>query len=61
MDNLETEWNQGDNLSRAAKLDNIHAQVIGLLLYAKKIYRKLRIGEVDFSPEVSKAVGIWYL
>jgi len=48
-------------LSRAAKLDNIDAQVTSLLLYAKKRYRKLRTGEANFSLEVSKAAEIWYL
>ena len=37
------------------KLDMIDEQVTSLLLHAEKEYRKLRIGEVDFSLEVSKA------
>ena len=35
-------------------------QVTSLLLYAEKECKKIRIGKVDFSLEVSKAIEIWY-
>ena len=36
-------------------LDMINEKVTSLLLYAEKECRKLRIGEIDFSSEASKA------
>ena len=37
----------------------IDEQVAGIILYAEKKHRKLRIGEVEFSLEVSKAAETW--
>ena len=58
---IEEDQENRDKLSMIEKLDNIDAQVTGLLLHAKKRYRKLRIREVDFSSEVSKVAKIQYL
>ena len=38
------------------KLNMIDEQVTDTLLHAEKHCRKLRIGEVEYSPEVSEAV-----
>ena len=46
---------------RASNLDFIDQQVTELLLHAEKRCRRLRTGEVDFSPEVSRAADLWYL
>ena len=48
-------------MRRIAKIDIIDAQVTSLLLHTEKVYRKLRIGEVNFLPEVNKATEAWYL
>ena len=32
-----------------------------ILLYTEKKYRKLRTGEVEYSPEISKASERWYI
>ena len=53
VDNIEKErWN--------VKLNMIDEQVAGIILYAEKKHRKLRMGEVEFSLEVSKVAKIWY-
>ena len=61
LDRLERQWCQLDAPSRATKLNRIDQQVTELLLHAEKECRKLRMGEVDFSPEVSNAADKWYL
>ena len=61
LDKIEEEQENIDDLSRVEKLDNIDAQVTGLLLHTKKRCRKLRTGEVNFSPEVSKAAKTQYV
>ena len=61
LDKIEVEQDDRDSSSRVERLDNISAQVIGLLLYTEKRCRKLRIGEVNFSLEVSKATKTQYL
>ena len=38
----------------------IDEQVTGVLLHAEKKCRKLRTGEVEYSPEVSEAAEKWY-
>ena len=58
LDKIEEDWENRDELSRAKKLDNIDIQVTSLLLHTEKRYRKLRIGEVNFSPKVSKIAEI---
>ena len=50
-----------DSIGRANRLDCIDRQVTELLLHAEKVCRKLRMGEVDFSPEVSRAADEWYM
>ena len=61
LDRLDRQWSQLDPQSRATKLNRIDQQVTELLLHAEKDCRKLRTGEVDFSPEVSTAADKWYL
>jgi len=55
LDELEDNWNSLEELRRVAKLDIINEQATRLLLNTKKECRKLRIGEVNFCTEVSKA------
>ena len=43
------------------KLGMIDAQVTSLLLHAKKIHRKLRKKEINFSLEASKIAETYYL
>ena len=43
-----------------AKLNLIDEQVTDILLHAEKKCRKLRTGEVEYSPEVSEATEKWY-
>ena len=45
-------------MQRRVKLDIIDEQVTDLLLCAEKECRKIRTGEVDFSPEASRVVEI---
>ena len=61
LDRLESYWKQLDTTVRAKRLDCIDRQVTELLLHAEKVCRKLRMGEVDFSPEVSKAADTWHM
>ena len=39
------------------KIDILDEQVIELLLSIKEAHRKIRIEEVEFLPEISKAAG----
>ena len=61
LDMLEEDQENIDEQSGIAKLYVIDIQVTSLLLHTKKAYRKLRIGEIDFLLEVSKATEIQYL
>ena len=38
----------------------IDEQVTDTLFYTEKHYRKLRIGEVEYSPEMSEVTERWY-
>ena len=46
-----------EDIRRTVKIDILDHQVIELLLNAEKDCRKIRTGEVEFLPEISKAAG----
>ena len=46
---------------RTERIDVLDKQVTRILLNMEKGYRKLRIGKVEYSPEVSKAIETWYI
>ena len=51
---LRENWDLYLQSERELSLNKIDKEVIELLLSAKKSYRKLRIGEILYSPELSK-------
>ena len=61
LDNIKRNQHIIDNDMRVVKIDLLDEQVIDILLNAKKKYRKLRTGEVDYLPEISRVAEIQYM
>ena len=60
LENLEGLFGSMDMDRWCVKLNRIDEQVTDILLHAEKRCRKLRTGEVEYSPEVSEAAEKWY-
>ena len=56
LDNIKLLWDSTDEDLRTVRIDILDKQVTRILLNAEKGYRKLRIGKVEYSLEVSNAV-----
>ena len=57
---LEASFNSTDIDLWCIRLNILDEQVTDILLHAEKQYRKLRIEEVEYSPEVSAVAERWY-
>ena len=51
---IQQMWDTWSQDEREVRLNKIDAEVTSLLLSTEKVYRKLRIGVVSYSPELSK-------
>ena len=60
LEALETSLASTDVELWCVKLNMLDEQITDILLHAEKKCRKLRTGEVDYSPEVSEASERWY-
>ena len=60
LEQLEESFGSIDIDHWCVKLNMIDEQVTDILLHAEKKCRKLRTGEVEYSPEVSEAAEKWY-
>ena len=60
LEQLEASFNSTDRDRWCVKLNMIDEQITEILLHAEKKCRKLRTGEVEYSPEVSEASEKWY-
>ena len=56
LDNIKLLQDSINEDLRTIKIDMLDEQVTGILLNTEKGYRKLRIDEVEYSLEVSKAI-----
>ena len=55
LDQIEESWDKLEDIKGMVKIDILDKQVTELLLSKKKDCRKIRIEEVEFSLEISKA------
>ena len=55
LDDIKSSWDSIDKDLRTTRIDMLDKQVTRILLKSEKGYRKLRIGKVEYSPEVNKA------
>ena len=60
LKDLEDSFEHVDRDRWNIRLNMIDEQITETLLHAEKLCRKLRMGEVDYSPEMSKASEVWY-
>ena len=57
---LEASFDSTDIDLWYVRLNILDEQITDILLHTEKQCRKLRIGEVEYSPEVSAAAEKWY-
>ena len=58
LDDIERNWHIIDDKTRTVRIDLLDKQVIGILLNTEKGCRKLRMREVNYSLEISRAAKI---
>ena len=58
LEKIESSWETLSQQQRSDRLNKLDYQATNLLLSAKKGYRKLRTGAIDYSPTLSN-LELW--